>query len=70
MMRFPKIPPGVFDWMLPMLSGSRPSMPARRSTTPFVPKDMIDFPVFASTSCSRLFIEKMSRWSRPSVLSQ
>ena len=39
-----------------MVAGSRPSMPTRRSTTPLVPNDMIDLPVFASTSCSRLFI--------------
>jgi hypothetical protein len=45
-------------------------MPARRSTTPFAPNDMIDFPVFASTSWSRLFMGKMILWSRPSELSQ
>jgi hypothetical protein len=68
--RFSKISPGVFDWMLPIVSGSRPSMPTRRSTTPCAPNERIDFPVFASTCCSRLFIEKMSRWSRPSGVSQ
>jgi hypothetical protein len=47
--------------MLPIVAGSRPSMPTRRSTTPFVPNDRIDFPVLASTSCSRLSIEKISR---------
>ena len=57
--RFSKMPPGVFDWIAPIDSGSRPSIPTRRSTTPLVPNDMIDFPVFASTSCSRLFIEKI-----------
>jgi hypothetical protein len=56
--------------MAPIVSGSRPSIPTRRSTTPSVPKDMIDLPVFASTSWSRLFMAKMSRWSRPSALSQ
>jgi hypothetical protein len=60
----------MLDWMLPMLSGSRPSSPMRRSTAPSVPKDMMDFPVLASTSCSRPFIAKIKRWSPPSALSQ
>ena len=67
MIRFSKTSPGVFDWMLPMVAGSRPSMPTRRSTTPPVPKDVIDLPVRASTSCSRLSIAKIRRRSLPSA---
>src|ERR1041384_429617 len=44
MTRFSNTSPGVFDWMVPMLAGSRPSMPTRRSTTPLVPNDMTDLP--------------------------
>jgi phosphomannomutase/phosphoglucomutase len=65
-----KCSPGVFDWMLPMVAGSRPSMPTRRSTTPPVPKDVIDLPVRASTSCSMLSMAKIRRRSLPSGFSQ
>ena len=33
----------------------------RKSTAPLAPNVMIDFPVFASSSCSQLFIAKISR---------
>ena len=61
MIRFSNISPGVCDCMLPMVSGSRPSMPILKSTAPLMPNDMIDFPVFASSCCNRLFIGKMRR---------
>jgi hypothetical protein len=70
MMRFSNTSPGVFDWILPMPAGSRPSMPILRSTTPPLPKDVIDLPVRASTCCNRLSIAKISRRSLPSALSQ
>ena len=61
--------PGLFCCALAPVPSARRS-PARRSTTPFLPNDMIDLPVRASIACRKLLTENSSRRSLPSSLCQ
>ena len=66
---FRQMRPGLAGCALTLVPSAR-SRPSRMSTTPFVPNVRMDLPVRASISWRKLSIEKISRRSLPSSLSQ